>query len=397
MEPANFEKGVNESAMTNTPIQISGESREWLDSTLEKLNVKMSAECDRIGSSIPYIPVNGRYEDFGAKNIYWWTNGFWSGMLWQMYHATGDSTYQEAAQQVEERMDKALYGFEGLDHDTGFLWLHTAVANYRLTGNKESRTRGLHAANILAGRYNPAGKFIRAWNSDATTNRAGWMIVDCLMNLPLLYWASEETQDPRFRDIAINHADTVLRTTLRPDGSSYHILILDPNDGTVLETPGGQGFADGSSWSRGQAWALYGMALSYKHTQKSEYLDAAKRMAHYFIANIASTDDLPLADFRAPAEPVVYDTTAAACAACGLMEIAEAVGEHERKMYVDAAVRMLRAAEKKFANWEPEQDSILGGGTVAYFSDEREVPIIYGDYFFIEALLRLSGKDKHLW
>ena len=396
--PQTFDEGVNESAMTKaqTKIEIGG-SREWLDSTLDKLKLKMSAECARIGGSIPYIPVNGRYADWGKRDIYWWTNGFWPGMLWQMHQATGEIAYRDTAEQVEERLDEALHGFDGLHHDVGFMWLHTAVANYRLTGNVRSRTRGLHAANILAGRYNPAGQFLRAWNDEGSHNRAGWMIVDCLMNVPLLYWASDETQDPRYRDIAIRHVDTVLRTTLRADGSSNHIVILDPNDGTVLDKPGGQGFAEGSSWSRGQAWALYGMALSHRHTQKAGYLDAAKRIAHYFIANAALTEYLPLADFRAPEEPVVYDTTAAACAACGLLEIAEAVEEHERRLYVEAAIRMLRAAEQRFANWAPDEDGILGGGTVAYFSEEREVPIIYGDYFFIEGVLRLSGQSAHLW
>ncbi|MDO3409237.1 glycoside hydrolase family 88 protein [Saccharibacillus sp. CPCC 101409] len=373
------------------------ENGAWLDGVWERLQTKMSAECERIGSGIPYIPVNGQYKDLGENDIYWWTNGFWGGMLWQMYHATDDEAYRAAAERVEQRLDTALHGFEHLHHDVGFMWLHTAVANYRLTGSAQSRTRGLHAATILAGRYNPAGKFIRAWNDEGGVNRAGWMIIDCLMNTPLLLWASEETGDPRFRQIAVNHADTVLRTTLRPDGSANHIMILDPDSGEVLDNPGGQGFESGSSWSRGQAWALYGMALSHRHTGKKEYLDAAKRTAHYFIANVASTDDLPLVDFRSPAEPLVYDSTAGTCAACGLLEIAEAVPEHERRMYIDAALRMLKALEHKFADWNPEKDGIIGGGTVAYHGGEREVPIIYGDYFFIEAVLRLREQGAHLW
>lgn len=376
---------------------ISSEDRMWLENTWSKLQTKMSAECARIGANIPYIPVNGHYEDLGEKDIYWWTNGFWPGMLWQMYQATGDTAYRTAAEQVEERLDTALHGFDGLHHDVGFMWLHSAVADYRLTGNPRSRTRGLHAANILAGRYNPAGQFLRAWNDDPGNNRSGWMIIDCLMNIPLLYWASDETQDPRYRDIAILHTDTVLRTTLRGDGSSNHIMIFDPADGSVLENPGGQGFESGSSWSRGQAWALYGMALSHRHTGNPDYLDAAKRIAHYFIANVASTGDLPLVDFRAPAEPVVYDTTAAMCAACGLLEIAGAVSDHERNMYIKAALRMLQATEAKFVNWNPQEDGIVGGGTVAYHGGEHEIPIIYGDYFFIEAVLRFLNQDKHLW
>ncbi|GGN96362.1 glycoside hydrolase family 88 protein [Saccharibacillus kuerlensis] len=387
--------------MTNVTQQMSGQigggDQEWLETVWGKLKSKMSAECERIGGNIPYIPVNGKYEDLGKKDIYWWTNGFWAGMLWQMHHATGGNAYRAAAEKVEERLDAALHGFEGLHHDVGFMWLHSAVANYRLTGSKPSRTRGLHAANILAGRYNPAGRFLRAWNDGPNNNVAGWMIIDCLMNIPLLYWASQETNDPRFRDIAISHADTALRTALRADGSSNHIVIFDPSEGTVLETPGGQGFESGSSWSRGQAWALYGMALSHKHTGKEEYLNAAKRTAHYFIANVAVTGWVPLTDFRAPAEPVSYDTTAALCAACGLLQIAEMSAEHERSMYTEAALKIVRAVEEKYGNWNPDEDGIIGGGTVAYHDGEQAVPIIYGDYFFIEAVLRLRSQEVDLW
>lgn len=377
--------------------QISAEDRSWLEAVWEKLRVKMSAECARIGANIPYIPAGKHYEDLGEKDIYWWTNGFWSGMLWQMYHATQDIAYRTAAERVEERLDLALQGFEGLHHDVGFMWLHTAVANYRITGNERSKIRGLHAANILAGRYNPSGRFIRAWNDEPGHSRAGLMIIDCLMNTPLLYWATELTGDPRFKYVAEAHTDTVLRTTLRGDGSSNHILILNPNDGEVLETPGGQGYESGSSWSRGQSWALYGMALSYKYTGRPEYLDAAKRAAHYFIANVSSTGYIPLVDFRSPAEPVMYDTTAGVCAACGLLEIAQTVGEFEKPLYVYPALQILKAIEKQYCNWNSEEDAIVGGGSAAYFSDDIDVPIIYGDYFFIEAVLRLLGKDIHLW
>ncbi|NGZ73909.1 glycoside hydrolase family 88 protein [Saccharibacillus alkalitolerans] len=386
---------TNVQKRTNT--EIKGADQEWLEQVWNNMQAKMSTECARVGENIPYIPVNGRYEDHGAKNISWWTNGFWGGMLWQMYHATGEDAYRAAAEKVEVRLDAALHGFDGLDHDVGFLWLHTSVANYRLTGSTDSRRRGLHAATVLAGRYNPAGRYLRAWNGAPDSNLAGWMIIDCLMNIPILHWASEETGDPRFRDIAISHADTALRTALRPDGSSNHIVIFDPNDGRVLETPGGQGFESGSSWSRGQAWALYGMALSHRHTEKQEYLDAAKRIAHYFIANSAVTGWIPLVDFRSPAEPVTYDTTAALCAVCGLLEIAEAVGEHERRLYAEAALNILQAVERKFANWNPDEDGMIGGGTVAYHDGEQEVPIIYGDYFFVEAVLRFRKREVHLW
>lgn len=368
----------------------------WAEAVWEKIQEKMSAQCDRMGDKIPYIPVNGVYNDMAdEKNgIDWWTNGFWGGMLWQLYHATGEEKYKISAQRLEKRLEPTIESFERLDHDLGFLWLHTAVANYRLTKNDKARINGIHAATILAGRYNPNGEFIRAWNG----GRTGWVIIDCLMNLPLLYWASEELQDPRFKAIAIKHTDTAKRTILREDGSCNHIVVFDPETGEYLDNPAGQGYASGSSWSRGQSWAIYGFALGYRYTKNEEYLNAAKQSAHYFIANLAVNDFLPIIDFRAPQEPLYYDSTAGACAACGLMELAEHVSEYEKPLYQKAAIKILRAIEEKFCNWNIEEDAILGYGSARYDrAIDREVPIIYGDYFLIEAVLRILGKDFLIW
>jgi unsaturated chondroitin disaccharide hydrolase len=375
---------------------LNVENKAWLDEVWVKLQAKMSAECDRIGDKIPYIPENGLYkEDKSETDIYWWTNGFWPGMLWQMYYATKEEKYKTAAEGVELRLDKALEGFNGLHHDVGFMWLHSAVANYRLTGNEKARTRGLHAANLLAGRYNPRGKFIRAWNHDCI----GWTIVDSMMNIPLLYWASEQTNDPRFTYIAKDHADTTLVQSVRPDGSCNHIVIMNPENGDFVEAPGGQGYESGSSWSRGQSWALYGYALSYTYTKEERYLAAAKRIAHYFIANVATTDFVPLVDFRAPAEPVFWDTTAGVCAACGMLEIAEAVSEYEKPLYLNAAINILKATDRRFCNWNVDEDSIVANGTASYHGRNGDFaqPIIYGDYFFIEAVLRLRGQGFMIW
>lgn len=376
--------------------QISIENQKWLHETYEKIRLKMSAECDRVGDKIPYIPENGVYkEDKAETDIFWWTNGFWPGMLWQMYNVTKDEKYKTTAEAVEKKMNKAFEGYEGLHHDVGFMWLHSSVANYRLTGSKEAKTNGMHAANLLAGRYNPRGKFIRAWNDDCT----GWIIIDCMMNIPLLYWAAKEQNDPRFYYIAIDHADTAMEKLIRADGSSNHIAVLNPENGEVVELLGGQGFGNGSAWSRGQAWALYGFALSYAHTGKQAYLDTAKRAAHYFIANVSGTDFVPLVDFRAPAEPVMWDTTAGVCAACGMLEIANHVPEHEKQLYVNAAVNILKATDRRFCNWDVAYDSIVANGTAAYHSTNPQnvAPILYGDYFMLEGMLRLLNKDFLIW
>ncbi|SES05311.1 unsaturated chondroitin disaccharide hydrolase [Propionibacterium cyclohexanicum] len=366
----------------------------WLEQTFDKLVAKVDAQADRLGPKIPYVPENGVYPDMGERDIIWWTNGFWSGILWQLYHATGREKFAQIARTDEERLDAAFTQYTGLHHDVGFMWLHTAVADYRLTGNERSKARGLHAAHLLAGRYNPRGKFIRSWNRD----RAGWIIVDSMLNIPLLYWARDTLDDPRFGFVAEDHADTVLTKVLRGDGSVNHIAVLDPNNGDLLETPGGQGFESGSSWSRGQAWALYGFALSYLHTGKKEYLDAAKRVAHYFIAQVQRTGWIPLVDFRAPAEPVKRDSSAGLCAACGLLEIAKHVGEYEKDFYREAALNIVRATEASCADWDTERDGLIGAATAAYHDEKASnASIIYGDYYFTEALLRLLDRDVLLW
>lgn len=396
----------------------AGSDQEWLDQVYDKLLVKMKAECGRVGTNIPYTTgEDGKYHDitetqWGRKDppydVGFWTNGFWPGMLWQMYQATGDEAYKDAAVGVEDRLAALLDNSEEVDHDLGFLFLLSAVADYRKTGSQAARSRGLQAANLLAARYNLDGKFIRAW-PDGMAPMAdrfgggdirGWMIVDCMMNIPLLYWASEETGDPRFKKIAVNHAKTAQQYVVRPDGSCNHIVAFDPDTGEYLNNPGGQGYKSGSSWSRGQSWAVYGFALSYHHTKDESFLNTAKQCAHYCIANLAATDWLPLVDFRAPAEPVKYDSTAAMCTACGLLEIASHVEENEARFYTEAAYRILRACEAKFANWDPEKDSIMTGGTFFYHDPDgtnTEVPIIYADYFLIEAILRLKGKNLFEW
>lgn len=361
----------------------------------EKIDKKLQLECQRVGDKIPYTTQDGLYKiDMREEDLSFWTNGFWAGMLWQMYHATGNPLYRETAEKSETAFDKALQDFEGLHHDLGFQFLHTAVADYRLTGNPKSRVRGLHAANLLAGRFNPAGGFIRAWNLD----RTGWFIIDCLMNIPLLFWAADQLKDPRYEYIANTHANTAMRILVRADGSCNHIAICDPKTGELQELPGGQGYASGSSWSRGQAWAIYGFSLAYLHTGNKEYLDTAKKAAHYFIANVASTGYVSLSDFRAPKEPVYWDTTATACAACGLLQIAGMVPEYEKALYYDNAVKMLMALNERYCSWDMDKDSIVQMGTVTYGRlRDTHIPIIYGDYFFVEGILRLMDKHFMIW
>lgn len=371
---------------------LEQKTKVWADELEQKLAAKFSAECDRIKDGIPYIAENGKYSDYAKTRPDWWTNGFWPGILWLMYEKEKEEKYARTARKVEDKLAENLKGFKANDHDYGFRYLISCVADYRLTGEETAKERGLFAAQMLAGRFNPAGGFIRAWDHP---ERVTWMIVDCLMNLPLLYWASDVTKDPRFQEIAIRHAQTSLRAILRPDGSSNHVAIFDPSTWEAVEFPGGQGYESGSSWSRGQAWAVYGFALSYHYTGKKEFLEGAKRAAHYFLANTCTTGFVPLVDFRAPKEPVMYDTTAGPIAACGMLMIAKHTAPNEQEMYWDGAVRLLQAAEQ-FCDFDPETDSILQKGTVMY-TKEIHVPIIYGDFFLLEAVRKLQGSGFQIW
>jgi len=381
--------------------KILNENKQWIDEIWEKIDSKMKVVSERSKNKIPYTTINGVHDDRAENDVTWWTNGFWGGMMWLLYAGTKDEHYKEVARNAQTLLDKAFEDYDGLHHDVGFMWHISSGADYRLTGDKGARTRALMAASILASRYNIDGKYIRswnAWNQEDPSEHAGWVIIDCMMNVPLLYWASKEIGDPRFKRIATTHADTVLKTHIRPDGSVVHIADLDTETGDFKESFGGQGYEVGSSWTRGQSWAIYGYVLSYIHTGNQEYLDAAKRVAHYFVANLLD-DFVPPIDFRAPEEPKTYDTTAGACAACGLIEIAKCVPEYEKKMYINAAIKILKAMEKDHCNWTLDEDSILQNGSEAYHAnkDRNHIPIIYGDYYFIEAIYKLKGFEPLFW
>lgn len=374
----------------------------WLESIYEKMEIKFKEECKRLGEQIPYRTEDGIYRtDYAEHDIYWWTNGFWPGILWKMYHVTNETMYKNCARKIEETLDKALHGFVGLHHDVGFMWLHSAVADYRLTGWEPARIRGLLAASILAGRYNPAGRYLRAWNPECVgpdEDCTGWIIVDSMMNIPLLYWAAREQGDPRFSYVAKAHADTVMQTLVREDGSCGHIACLNPDTGEVDQILGGQGYSAASSWSRGQSWILYGFALSYRYTGEIRYLNTAKKTAHYFISNVSMTDYVPLCDFRQPGEPHYLDASAGLCAACGLLEIAEHVDEKESWMYREHAKQIVKAVTEQCCDWDPERDSIVQYCKVDYHeSGDRQTDLIYADYFLAEAILRLMGKDFLIW
>lgn len=373
------------------------QTQTWAAEKLTQIEEKMIQVVQRNQGIIPYTTDDqGHFKDMFKEVPTWWTNGFWGALLWQMYTLTQDDLYRQEAVATEEKLDGNLMNAEGLDHDNGFKWELTAVENYRLTGAKDSRNRGLLAANNLAGRFNLNGRFIRAWNDWGDLNRSGLAIVDCLMNLPLLYWASEETQDPRFKQIAVAHAKTAQEYLVRPDGSVKHIIVFDPETGAYLRSEGGQGYGHGSSWTRGQGWGIYGFTLSYEYTKDESFLNTAKQIANYFIANIPSNGLIPI-DFRQPSEPWLEDSSAAAIAASGLLELAKYTTGRDQEIFQAAAVKLLKALADHSCDWQLDHDHLLTSCSASYDEENHEYPIIYGDYFFIEALAKLAGHEFKIW
>ncbi len=381
-------------------MKLTEQDSLWINETCGRIINKMEGSIHRNEGKIPYsTDEKGVYDDKSAdRDLMWWTNGFWEGILWLMYAQTGDSYYKALGNRMETILDRLLlgltdYGIDPLHHDVGFMWLLSSVANYRLTGSIPSRTRGLIAANYLSSRFNIKGNYIVAWDG---RDRQGWSIIDTMMNIPLLYWAAGVTGYDRYRYIAMAHADKTLQNILRPDGSVVHIICYDPETGDVLETLGGQGYEDGSSWTRGQAWAIYGFALSYLHTKETRYLDAARRVANYFLSAAAEYDYIPPVDFRSPREPHYIDTTAGAIAACGLIELEKHVPEYDKAQYLNGAVKILRALTQKHCDFTDKIDSLLQNGSEAYHTN-KHLSIIYGDYFYMEAMLRLNGLKIEMW
>lgn len=352
--------------------------------------LKAGQMLERIRDKSPHAAgQDGKYDDM---RIDWWTSGFWPGVLWLMYDMTGEDKYREAAWNWDERLSELWLAPNHYDHDVGFQFLPTAVIKHKLTGDEDAARRALLAAGFMAGRFNPAGRFIRAWNGDKT----GWSIIDTMMNLSLLFWASEQSGDPRYAHIAGQHADTVVRHFVRPDGSVHHIIRFDAETGEAAEAIGGQGFAPDSAWSRGAAWALYGLTNAYRYTDRPDYLAAAQRVANFFIAHLPE-DGVPYWDFRAEAVEaeggIVRDSSAGAIAASGMLELAEVLGDIRGRGYLDAAQRILHSLYTAYGTWnDPDHEAVLLHGTGHKpVSQNVDVSLIYGDYFFIEAAAKLNG------
>ncbi|ULL13779.1 glycosyl hydrolase [Paenibacillus sp. H1-7] len=382
-------------AVDTSKLKQASSLQEALPHIWEALQEKVDRMITQIGDKSPHVApaATGVYDDMRHD---WWTSGFWPGILWIMHEMTGKEHYKQAAWVWDEKLEQKSIQANNYHHDVGFQYLPTAVIKYKLTGDEDGKRRGLTAANFLAGRFNIAGNFLRAWNQE----KIGWSIVDSSMNLSILFWAAEEIKDPRFSHIGKAHADTVVNHFIREDGSVNHIVSFNPETGEFIESLGGQGAAPLSSWSRGAAWALHGMANTYRFTGEMKYLRAAQRVAHYFLSMLPE-DHVAHWDFRA-AESLAEeprDTSAASCAASGLLEIADALPGIEGKPYRDAAERILLSLTQNYATWDrPEHEAILVEGTGNKPANQNvNVSLIYGDYYYVEAIAKLLGWKNRIF
>lgn len=369
----------------------------------QRIVSKLDIVCEKNRNRIPYtIMKDGSYNDLDYIDpnpdlgVSWWTNGFFAGILCQMYAVTKDEKYIEMARIQEEKLDKCFELFEGIHHDAGFMWLLSGVSDYKLTKDPKARIRGLHAATILAGRFNPNGNFIRAWNGPNGSDLNS-VIIDSLMNMSLLYWAYEETKDPRFRAIAVAHTDTVAQHFVRSDGSVRHIVKFDPETGEKLGSLGGQGYGHGSAWARGQAWALYGFANAYRHCGAERYLQKACQTADYFIDHLRAGDCVPI-DFVQPADELYEDNSAACIAASGLLDLGGIVGLEQGQRYRDAALRLLLRVSEERSCLDDSADALVTHCSVSYAERiDGAHTLIYADYFYLEAMLKLGHSALMIW
>lgn len=369
------------------------ECRQAIASALEKIDGNLSAFTDRFPSA---ASEGGIYR---ATENTDWTSSFWTGMLWLAYELTGRAAYRQTAETQLQSFKERIEGRINTDtHDLGFLYTLSCVAAYKLTGNEAAKATALRAADLLMERYLPKAGILQAWGDPNDPNEQGRMIIDCCMNLPLLYWASETAGEPRYRDAAYAHIRQAARYLIRDDASSFHTFYMDVATGQPKYGTTHQGYSDTSCWARGQAWAIYGFALSYRYTGDPELLEAAQKVSNYFLNRLPEDDvccwDLVFTEGKEP-----RDSSAAAIAACGLLEIARRlpITEPYKPLYEKAASRILRSLMNDYVTGT-DSNGLLRHAVYS-MPHHRGVDecCIWGDYFYCEALARAARDWQPYW
>ncbi|MCX2721494.1 glycoside hydrolase family 88 protein [Roseibium salinum] len=333
-----------------------------------------------------------------------WTCGFWPGSIWLAYEASGDKIFRYAAQiHVQSFLHRIENRIATDHHDMGFLYSPTCVAAWKLVGDEDGRRAALLAADQLLDRFHEKGQFIQAWGAMGQPENYRF-IIDCLLNLPLLYWASEETGNPVYRDKALAHAHTTLAHSIRPDHSTYHTFYMDPETGAPVRGATKQGYRDESAWTRGQVWGIAGMAACYRYEPSEVYLQTFENLLAYYLDRLPE-DLIPYWDLTFTEGDEPRDSSSAAIVACGLMDMADLIGGTRAEQFRDLARRMLGSLWRNYA----VRDPAISNGFLLHGTYSKKSPyntcrgegvdecVAWGDYYYFEGLTRLSRKWTPYW
>lgn len=327
-----------------------------------------------------------------------WTAGFWTGMLWLAYELTGNELFRGIAEAQYDDYKKRYTEYDCLNHhDIGFIYVPSIVAQYKVTHAAKAKKLAFKAAKQLSKRYSEKARIIqvRDWRSGQ-----GEFIIDCCMNLPLLFWAGKETGDRSYYIKAMNHLSRAVECMVRADASTYQCFKIDEITGEKAGGWQGQGYVDESCWARGQAWIMYGLAVAYTYCLDKDILKMAKRVSNYFL-NRLPDDQVCNWDLYFTQNDAQRDTSAAAPAACGLLELSKWMEPEEWKIYKDAAVTILRSLAENYSTKGKDSNGLLTAGV--YCKDKGSGGLgdneccIWGDYFYLEGLTRLSKDWVMYW
>ena len=328
-----------------------------------------------------------------TSDISWWTSGFFPGSLWYIYEYTKDTAILHFAQKFSNRIESEKYTTN--NHDVGFMLYSSFGNGYRLTDDKTYPEILLTSSNSLITRYRPKIKSIQSWDKSKFYNCP--VIIDNLMNLEMLFWASKFTNDSKYKEVAVNHANTTIKNHFRKDYSSYHLIDYDLTDGHIIKKVTNQGCADASAWARGQAWGLYGFTVCYRETKDKRYLAQANNIAKFILnhPNLPK-DKIPYWDFNAPKIPnEPRDASSAAIIASALIELSGFVAKQDAETYISAAEMILRSlASSNYLAKQGTNGGFLLMHNVGNMPKNYEIDsaLCYADYYFLEALLRYKAK-----
>lgn len=348
------------------------------------------------------FPNYSHTTEYGLNPNNNWVAGFWPGMLWLAYAHTQDDRLRDCAINLlpsfERRLDENIH----INHDMGFLFMLSARAQFGLAHDQAAADLTLRAADVLLGRFRQKGQYIQAWGPVGEERRGGQMIMDTMMNLPLLFWASQHTGDGRYREAALAHAKTMARYNIRPDGSTYHTYFFDQATGAPLRGETHQGAADESLWARGQAWGICGYAMAAESVgqlaaDRSFFIETARRLAQKFMAELPD-DAVPPWDFWLPdGWPNHRDSSAGSIALVGMLRLAQADPDNSPE-YVAYAQRLFNGLVEHCWDSRPEaQGLLLHGASHVPKGLWMDSYLIYGDFFMLEALCMLTGNPVDLW